>query len=403
MRIWIVNPYDDIPGEGARQRYWTLSEQLAARGHDVTWWSSVWSHRRKTRREIDPDQTRAFDLQLMEASPYHRNVGLERIRNHREFARSLRQAGDARLSTAPPELVVVSWPPIESYAVAASWRERCCCRVALDVMDAWPDNFLMLAPALPGAKAALKIALGAWAKSAREACQGADGVSAQSTAFAQWAQDRGAGRVYVCYLGANSLRDDGVDAENRDESLRLLYLGAMGRAYDLETLVRAVAMLRKKGANVRLDLAGEGAKEAALKQLAHELGVADAITFHGYVQGDAIQNLLVSADLGVIPMFPESLVAVPYKAGEYLAAGLPIINSLPGELERLLAERSCGAFYQAGDVNSLAGAISRYIQQEDQLSAERQRARGLFAERFDRTKTYESWADWIEQIAQSAA
>ena len=36
LTIWIVNPFDDIPGEGLPPlRYWSLARILAARGHDI--------------------------------------------------------------------------------------------------------------------------------------------------------------------------------------------------------------------------------------------------------------------------------------------------------------------------------------------------------------------------------
>ena len=36
LSIWIVNPFDDIPGEGLPPlRYWSLARVLAARGHDL--------------------------------------------------------------------------------------------------------------------------------------------------------------------------------------------------------------------------------------------------------------------------------------------------------------------------------------------------------------------------------
>lgn len=56
LSVWIVNPFDDIPGEGLPPlRYWSLARVLAARGHDVTWWTAAWSHRRKAA----PDHTTA--------------------------------------------------------------------------------------------------------------------------------------------------------------------------------------------------------------------------------------------------------------------------------------------------------------------------------------------------------
>ena len=53
MRIWIINPFDELPGDtDVRHRYWSLAETFAEMGHEVVWWSSDFSHRRKVYREI---------------------------------------------------------------------------------------------------------------------------------------------------------------------------------------------------------------------------------------------------------------------------------------------------------------------------------------------------------------
>ena len=49
--VWIVNPFDNLPEEGAKpQRYSLLAAEIARRGHGVVWWSSSFSHSRKARR-----------------------------------------------------------------------------------------------------------------------------------------------------------------------------------------------------------------------------------------------------------------------------------------------------------------------------------------------------------------
>lgn len=404
MRIWIVNPFDDIPGEGAKQRYWTIAETLAARGHEVTWWSSRWSHRRKARRidsNASKDLLKGADLRLVEAPPYLNNVSLARWKSHHRFARNLKRLGNEQLKDAPPQLVMVSWPPMETAKVAMQWRMLCGCRVVLDVMDAWPDNFLMLAPRLPEAKPIMRTLLKPWLKQAQSIFQKVDAVSAQSETFAQWACQRGAVEAaHVCYLGASASAStrESVRVDYGNE-LRLLYLGAMGRAYDLATLLRAVAQLGQQGVAIRLDLAGQGDQEPELRELAHELQLDQQVTFHGYLQGEAFEQLLANAHVGIIPMQPDSLVAVPYKAGEYLGAGLPIINSLTGELQSLLAKHACGDFYRVGDVNSLAQVIRGYVNQPERLTNESRAALALFQEKFDRDQTYLTWAKWLESVA----
>jgi glycosyltransferase involved in cell wall biosynthesis len=100
---------------------------------------------------------------------------------------------------------------------------------------------------------------------------------------------------------------------------------------------------------------------------------------------------------------PESLVAVPYKACDYAAAGLALVNALPGELQRLIDEHAAGVAYTAGDAASLARAIAGLAADRSRLAACRQGARRLAAAEFDRERTYPKFADWLESAHASPA
>ena len=93
------------------------------------------------------------------------------------------------------------------------------------------------------------------------------------------------------------------------------------------------------------------------------------------------------------------MVAVPYKACDYAAAGLAIVNSLPGELQRLIDEHAAGVAYTAGDAASLARAIAGFAADRSRLNACRQGARRLAAAEFDRERTYPKFADWLETVS----
>ncbi len=53
-------------------------------------------------------------------------------------------------------------------------------------------------------------------------------------------------------------------------------------------------------------------------------------------------------DLGMCLYGANSPVAMPMKIFDYLAAGLPVINSVDGFLERLFGTRNLGMQYRAG-------------------------------------------------------
>ena len=161
--------------------------------------------------------------------------------------------------------------------------------------------------------------------------------------------------------------------------MKLVYIGNMSRSYDLATVIAAV----KSAPGVELDLAGTGPDEPKLRALA---GDGPAVRFHGYVAAADLAPLLAAADAAVVPMFPDSMVAVPGKFCEYARAGKPIVNSLRGETAALLAEYRCGVPYDAGDVGSFRRALAALAAADPQTLADG--ARRMYEDVFSASKVY---------------
>lgn len=415
VNIWICNPYDPLPGEGLGElRYGRLAQTLVAQGHSVTWWSADWSHTLKKPRFLQSEGRRAKDegrmrLKLVPVSPYRKNISLKRIWSHRCYARGIVRQAEAHVAAhGKPDVILFSVPPMEAGAVALKLGRKYDAKVLLDVMDAWPKALLRLPMAAiadgkwrmakVGLHCAGRIALWPYSRMMRRYCREADGVCAQSQAFVDYARSFGAqGEIPVFYLGAQRLAQlkPSPSAIPDDKTLHVVYLGSMGRVYDLSTLVDAVLQLLAAGHALRLDLIGTGEQRGGLEAKVAAAGQEDAITFHGYLQGAALESVLVQSDLGVVPMYPESAVAVPYKACDYLAAGMPVINSLPGELMEMLEATGSGQFYTAGDTASMDRALTVWLKDRDALAAAQVAARRLFAEQLDADKIDPAYAEWV--------
>ena len=402
MRVWICNPFDDIPGEGPPLRYHTLCRVMAGAGHEVTWWSAGFSHRRKARRAVPSGGDLPFALRLLPVRPYARNVGMARFLSHRDYARALWRTGRAEVAagrTAPPECVFVSLPPLDTAGVARRLRRTFGCRVVVDVMDAWPETFERVLPGPPGLRRlAGAVLLAPLYRAARRACREADRISAASRAYLDLARRYGATvPLHLCYhcmeIGPPPL----VRTRGSKEPLRLVYIGAMERTYDLETLLLAVADARSGGMDVTLDLAGGGTLEAGLRNLGQALGLMDAghARFHGLLDRSALDALLGGAHAGVVPMDPASGVGVPYKAADYAAAGLPMLSCLGNELGDLLEEFRAGTPYAFRDAPSLVAAMRAYYDDNDRLGEHSAAARTLAEARFDRAREYPKLAEFI--------
>ena len=152
LSIWIVNPFDDIPGEGLPPlRYWSLARVLAGRGHDVTWWTANWSHRRKARRNVPLGfrEEEGFDVRLVAVRPYEKNVSLARIASHRDFGRTFERLASESVASGQlerPDIILTSLPPLDAPEAAVRLAGRLDATLVIDLMDVWPETFDRLLP-----------------------------------------------------------------------------------------------------------------------------------------------------------------------------------------------------------------------------------------------------------------
>jgi glycosyltransferase involved in cell wall biosynthesis len=125
------------------------------------------------------------------------------------------------------------------------------------------------------------------------------------------------------------------------------------------------------------------------------------VRVHGLLDRGGYVRLLSECDVGLVLVKPESLVAVPYKACDYAAAGLALVNPLPGELAELVETHRAGLAYTAGSGDSLARVIASLASDRNLLLQMRLGARRLAEAEFDREKTYTRFADWLEGISRT--
>ena len=405
MNIWLCNPFDNLEEEGARpQRYALLSAELAHRGHEVVWWTSSFSHARKAPRIATNGAPLAHSyrnangvlMRLIDTPPYSRNVSLRRVLSHHAFARKWRFAALGAVETkelSRPDLIVTSLPPLATHETARALRDAFGCRLAVDVQDAWPEAFEGLLPfPSPLRRIVSRILFGRARETARRAYLTADCITAVGREYLETARAYGAsGPMEVFRLGIADIAEDAAPVAGGP--LRLVYGGNMGASYDLGTLIDAVRAVDKGNpGSVRLDLAGTGPTEAKLRKLAAGCG---AIVFHGFLQRREYEELLRQSEVGVVPMFAKSHVAVPNKLADYAASGLAILNCLPGESEELVARSHAGANYRAGDVKGLANAIRRMAKDRNALLEMRRNAIALAGKEFLASAIYPALCDFI--------
>ena len=422
LTVWLVNPFDDIPGEDLPPlRYWTLARILAARGHDVTWWSGTWSHRRKAVRAVPLGirEDEGFSVRLVATPPYTKNVSIARLRSHREFGRTFERLANEAVASRQlerPDIIVASLPPLESPEAALRLARRMDATLVVDVQDLWPETFERLVPGPAFIRKPLtSLLFGGMHRRRRELLAAADGTSTATHTYADTVlRDAPTDRPrHVCYVGAY-LQEFAAPPRAIDpvppaggattaaaatfEPIQCVYAGSLGTGQDLDALVAAARALSTVGTRAVLHVAGTGPLEPMLRAAAAAQRGSCELQVHGLLPRGGYVKLLASCDVGLVLVKPESLVAVPNKAADYAAAGLALVNALPGELAGLIETHAAGVSYAAGDGGSLARAITDLAADRRRLLALRAGARRLAAAAFDRESTYPAFVDWLETL-----
>jgi glycosyltransferase involved in cell wall biosynthesis len=144
----------------------------------------------------------------------------------------------------------------------------------------------------------------------------------------------------------------------------VLYLGEMRVLKGVDTLIEALAILKREGKPLRALMVGAGPEEAEFQALAAKLGLASSIAFEA---PQPIRSAMARARIMAVPSRNESL---PYVVLEAMAAGMPLIATRVGGMAEAFGP-AAGRLIPPSDPAALAKALGAILAKtEDQRRAE---------------------------------
>lgn len=150
--------------------------------------------------------------------------------------------------------------------------------------------------------------------------------------------------------------------------LRLVYAGALTPTYELDAVIRGLALLRSATPpiNATLTIAGRGESEPLLQELAATLGVASAVHFAGRVPMDEVPRLIAESDVALAPTRRDAFtdLTISNKVYEGMAIERVVVASRLATLDDLIPEPAV-IRYESGNPASLADAIRRLHENAD--------------------------------------
>lgn len=408
MRIWLFNPYGPLPDEGWREySYVTIGSALAAAGHEVTWWTSNFSHHFKTFRSHgweDRHLPSGLKVRLVPTPGYQRNIGPGRFWRDWVFGR---RAYRRALAAERPDVVFTSEPATMGGYAGVRLAARTGAALIYDQMDLWPELMVQSLPTrlqLVG-----QVLFRPIYRMRRSMFRNLDGAMALARPYLASITDEVSDRTLPSLVVYN-----GIDvaafrtamqvplpahlAERLDHpGLKAIFAGSLGPSYDIGPMIGVARLLAEAGDDTTIFIAGDGPERPRVEEAALR---CPNLVYLGKLPPDLLPGVYGRCDIGLSCYSAASNVEMCDKFYDYTAAGLVVVNSLKGEVRDWIEGEGLGLQYDAGNAASLAQALAA-IKADPARSACWRASSWRIGMEFDKYVQHSRLPAWVEAVVLS--
>lgn len=409
MRILYVSHYFPPEMGAPAGRVAGLARLWAATGHEVHVLTGFPHH--PTGR-IHPGYRQAFRRGFLRENFHgvvvHRtwiypapNRGkLRRSLNYGSFMLSAALVGAVRLPR--PDVIVATSPQLLCAAAGALLSRRFRAPLVMEVRDLWPES-LVAVGASENASRLVRgleaLARGLYGRAAhivtvteaqREAIV-AGGIAPERVSVIPNGVDRE-------FFEAGAAAHDAAHP-NGSSPFVVTYIGTLGMAHRLETLLDAAAEFRGDS-SIRFRFVGEGARRGALERHAREKRL-DNVEFAGERPRSEVPQWIAESGACAVLLRKNEVfrTVVPSKMLEIMAVGRPLLLGVDGEARRLLERARAGIAIEPENVAQLVAAIRDLQRDSPRCLALGQNGREFVHREFLRERLALEYAELLERQA----
>ena len=414
MKILYVSQYFPPEMGAPAARAAELSRHWAATGHDVTVLTGFPNHptgvippeyRDKFRRLVAHEQTNGVNVVRTWLLPFPNRKAHERMLNYSSFCISAASTG---LFLSRPDVVIATSPQL-LVGLSGWWLARWK-RVpfVFEVRDLWPES--LAAVGMGKGDSLLHRSL---AKIAGFLYRHADRIVVVTPAFEEhlvehWNVPREkisviengvetqlfAPEPFGGGTGSNLRRE--LDAE---EKFVVSYIGTMGMAHGLETIIAAAVQLRAMNPEVVFLMLGEGAAKERIATLARERGLNN-LRFVDQQPREKIPAYIAASDVCLVLLKKTDLfkTVIPTKMLEFMSCARPVILGVDGQARAILEEARAGLAIEPENSDALVNAIRYLAANREEARELGQNGRAHILRRFSRPQTAERYIRVLEHM-----
>lgn len=387
-----------------------LARHWAEAGHDVTVLTGFPNHP----TGVVPEEWRPRLRRLT----YHETVGgvqvirtwlwplpnrkaHERMRNYASFCFS---AGLRGLAVDRPDVIIATSPQL--LVGLAGWWLGSARQIpfVFEVRDLWPES--LTAVGVGDENSLLHRTL---ARIARFLYDRSDHIVVVTPAFKEHLVERW--RVPAEKI---SIVENGVETElfapsspSQDQMLRqqigaggkflASYIGTLGNAHGLETLIDAAERLRSQNPDILFLLIGEGAEKERIKALAQSRGL-DNVRFLDQQPREKIPAFISASDVCLVLLKKTDVfkTVIPTKMLEFMSCARPVILGVEGQAQQIVEEAQAGIVIDPENAAALAQAVNQLAGNRELGLTLGEKGREYIQRNFSRARTAEKYIQVLQ-------
>lgn len=328
----------------------------------------------------------------------------ERMRNYVSFCLSAAVRG---LSLPRPDVIIATSPQL--LVALAGWWLAFVRQIpfVFEVRDLWPES--LIAVGMGGEDSLLHRSL---AKLAGFLYERADLVVVVTPAFREYLIERWripGEKILVVENGvetnmfcpqpesANCALRRELGAEGK---FLVCYVGTMGMAHGLETLLDATAQLLEHRPDVLFLLVGEGAEKARIQSLAESRRLTN-VRFLDQQPRERIPAFVSASDVCLVLLKKTEVfkTVIPTKMLEFMSCARPVIVSVDGQARQIVEEANAGIAVEPENPCALVHAITRLLGDQSLRCELGQNGRRYIKQHFSRAETAGKFVRILQRLA----
>jgi glycosyltransferase involved in cell wall biosynthesis len=183
---------------------------------------------------------------------------------------------------------------------------------------------------------------------------------------------------------------------------RMLYAGSFADKDGVENLITAFEQVAADWPDIEFLMTGRGSDErmASIRRRIRESAFAGRIRYLGYLGDDEYFQAISACDIPCVVRMPGEFAdrGFPFKLGEYLATGRPVVASRVSDVEVYLEDRLNAMLVEPGSVSEIVVAINYLLADEARALQLGRAGRTVAVENFSARNNGRRLLDLIERM-----